>query len=978
MADVQTNDDVIRRVAPSLGSQPAREDRLAQILDDYLISLEKGLPLDLEQLAIENADLATDIRSFASSLQLLHQTTAQMRPDSQPSPSQPSASKQLGDFRVGREIGRGGMGVVYEAQQLSLQRKVALKVLPFAAMWDQKQIARFRNEALAAAQLHHPNIVPVFAVGEERGIHFYAMQLIEGQSLDQIVRQLLPSKPQSLQSTVAAHSTIAEEPCVSDLSTQLSQDRSGYCRAIARLGEQAAEALHHAHEYGVVHRDIKPSNLMVDGEAKLWITDFGLARIQSSPGVTITGDVVGTLRYMSPEQAAGQHTLVDTRTDIYGLGATLYELLTLQPAFPGEDRQTVLRNIAESEPTTPRAINPAIPVDLETIVLQAMAKSRESRYATSQALADDLRRFLAGKPTLARRPTVVDRASKWMRRHRNMVALAAGFLLVLTLGSTIATVRIAQEQRRTAAALVDAKKNLRRANQHFAQARRVVDQFGVRLADQLQQTPGTEQLRQRLLVETLQYYRQFARQIEGQPDIQDQLAMTHLKTGVVTAKLGARRKAMAEYQAAQKLLLQLLEHDGENTHLRSQLALSRNNMALLFVAVGDTESALREYELAIAAQQQLVADGPQRMRFSSQLADSYLNLGTLLGERGEVARASKLFHTAIAILLANHERAPNEIGHGRSLAMAYNNLAYLNRVTDSVVAKHSAQQAVELLERICRTPAATDECLADLSLCYGNLAAIESGTQQTTAAIGSYQRAIQLHESLVRTAPGIVRYRSELAAYLNNLALLQLRAGEGAAASEAFQRANHLFAQLLDDYPGQIAYANGWAALLNNQGLALASVSRLDDALEAYGQAVVAQEQVWRALPNSSSVRRSLSRIYYNFGQALHQSGRSTEAFDIALMRRGLWQGDGKRLFSIAVELAALAKGIRSDQRGERDTEVIATVATALQAGYEPDVEWSADERFRDWHNHPDFENLLRQRSGKLITVKSRQVMSIP
>jgi len=199
---------------------------------------------------------------------------------------------------------------------------------------------------------------------------------------------------------------------------------------------------------------------MLDSRAKLWITDFGLARIQNSPGVTLTGDVVGTLRYMSPEQAAGQHALVDTRTDIYGLGATLYELLTLQPAFPGEDRHTVMREIESQEPIAPRTINPEILVDLETIVLQAMAKSRDSRYTTAEKLADDLQRFLDGKPTQARRPTVIDRTAKWMRRHRSLVAVAALFLVTVALGSTSAALVISRAQQRTRHALAKAELHL--------------------------------------------------------------------------------------------------------------------------------------------------------------------------------------------------------------------------------------------------------------------------------------------------------------------------------------------------------------------------------------------------------------------------------------------------------------------------------------------------------------------------------------
>jgi WD40 repeat protein len=244
------------------------------------------------------------------------------------------------------------------------------------------------------------------------------------------------------------------------LVTECSAGSAAFFRTVARLGVQAAEALEHAHGQDIIHRDVKPGNLMVDGRGRLWVTDFGLAHVRGQASLTMSGDLLGTLRYMSPEQALAKRVVIDHRTDVYSLGATLYELLTLEPAFPGKDRQELLRQVAFEEPRPPRKLNRAIPAELETVVLMAMAKGPADRYATAQDLADDLRRFLEDRPILARPPTLVQRARKLARRHPGVTVTAALFtaaLLVLAVvGLTINNVLLDGERAR-------ARSNLQRA-----------------------------------------------------------------------------------------------------------------------------------------------------------------------------------------------------------------------------------------------------------------------------------------------------------------------------------------------------------------------------------------------------------------------------------------------------------------------------------------------------------------------------------
>ncbi len=362
-------------------------------------------------------------------------------------------SQRLGDFEIRREIGRGGMGIVYEARQISLNRPVALKVLSGGLGLTTKAVQRFRREAEAAAKLHHTNIVPVYATGEQNGSHFYAMELIEGPSLDHVIRQLRQGKDPVAQDEKKPRNADQAEfddlgatgPYVANcpvagtsaaLNSSSLSSGSAYFDTVARLMAEVADALEYAHQQGVIHRDIKPSNLLLAQAGRLSVNDFGLARMLEQPGMTMTGEFIGTPAYMSPEQITAGRTPLDHRTDIYSLGATLYELLALQPPFRGEQRDQVLAQILHKEPKPPRKVNPKVPVDLETICLKAMEKDPDRRYQSAGALAEDLRRYVNRFAILARRAGPVQRLAKWVRRRPALAStLAIACLLALTAAS---------------------------------------------------------------------------------------------------------------------------------------------------------------------------------------------------------------------------------------------------------------------------------------------------------------------------------------------------------------------------------------------------------------------------------------------------------------------------------------------------------------------------------------------------------------
>jgi serine/threonine protein kinase/Flp pilus assembly protein TadD len=348
--------------------------------------------------------------------------------------------KRIGDFDLLREIGRGGMGVVYEARQLSLNRRVALKVLPPGLGLTPQAVQRFEREAQAAAKLHHTNIVPVHAIGEEENCHYYAMELIEGQPLSEVLQDLSGTGSNPLMDktvTQLGEGEVAEpEPDVTTSTpsvTSLSDSSAGsrkWFDAVAKLISEVADALDYAHGRGVIHRDIKPANLMLSGDGRLCITDFGLARVAQEPGMTVSGSLMGTPAYMSPEQVASGRMKLDHRTDVYSLGAVLYELLCHKRPFPGESREEILGGILTKDPRPPRRFNPRIPLDLETICLKAMEKDPDRRYATAGEFAEDLRQYLQHGLIKARRASIAQRVRKSMRRHPVAATVTAGIVLI--------------------------------------------------------------------------------------------------------------------------------------------------------------------------------------------------------------------------------------------------------------------------------------------------------------------------------------------------------------------------------------------------------------------------------------------------------------------------------------------------------------------------------------------------------------------
>lgn len=389
----------------SSAPDPAGSEPIEALVEEFLRRHRAGDGTSVESFVAAHADHAPELRELLPTLVALERVKAAKSSTGGGSPRHAMpAIERLGDFRIVREIGRGGMGVVFEAVQESLGRRVALKVLPQASLLSGNQLERFRREAQIASQLHHSNIVPVFGSGESDGFHWYAMQFIAGQSLDQWRDAHAATPPAG------------------------SGEWRDRARLVARIGAQAATALHHAHTQGTLHRDIKPANLLLEREEHVWVTDFGLAKALEAEGLTHTGDLLGTLQYMAPEQFAGHY---DVRSEVYALGVTLYELLVLRAAFAARTRSELMETIRTKAPRALRQAAPAVPGDLAIVIERAIARDPADRYADAAAFAADLEAFLADRPIAARPHNGLQLTWRWCRRNRGMAALAAATLLAV-------------------------------------------------------------------------------------------------------------------------------------------------------------------------------------------------------------------------------------------------------------------------------------------------------------------------------------------------------------------------------------------------------------------------------------------------------------------------------------------------------------------------------------------------------------------
>ncbi len=894
---------------------------LAERLDEYACALENGNEDEADQVLTNHPDLMRMMGGHIESLRMLCHAKSRFRSDSphrsaakshQPAAETTPLSTLLGDYKIHHEIGRGGMGIVYEATQLSLRRSVALKVLPFAAVLDQQQVARFRNEAQAAASLHHPHIVPVFAVGCERGVHYYSMQLINGQTLEQTLSAMMtkqPSKPQPLPQPAVEFQD--HDPAIRNATTMTSvtpvdqsrerhvtPDKASLLRAnqstqvapratastinslanrdairdTVELVATVADALDYAHQQGVVHRDIKPSNLLIDHAGKVWVADFGLARCRGTGNLTAEGNVMGTARYMSPEQISGRSQEVDHRTDIYSLGITLYELLTLQPAFTGDNREQLLRLVEREDPISPRRLNPVIATDLETVILKSIAKSKHERYATAGEFADDLRRFLDGRPTLARRPTIIDLAFNWAMRRRGLVLGVLFTSITLVAGLSVATALISQRSTERDLAT-------RRATHHLHQAHAVVDRFGGLMADQLAELPGGDALRRDLLLEAQQYYSDFLRYATNDADLKDELAKVHYRLGVVQSRLAQTKQAEGSYRTAISIFESLIPVTPGDSRLQADLALCFHNLAALNKENGSYSEALTAYRKASELQMNAMASESEDLEIVSEWAATQTNLGSLLLECGEKSEASARLQHALDRLATQLLADPNDQVAWQQQVECRNTLVATLLETEPDRAEELLRQTIVDLqsEKTASTSSHGARHVHGLSIpcqlavARNNLATLLGRQQNYDEAVSLALAAIESFSGALANRPDDDTVRQQLAITHNNHGQLLWSQQDAKSAQTAFLKAESVFRESLAVGATRPQLLSRLAGVIHNLGVLSMNRGEVDIALQRLTDAMDLQSQAVRQAPFNQGYRQYLELHRELLDQVLRQ-----------------------------------------------------------------------------------------------------------
>lgn len=798
------------------------------LADEFLARLRSGDSPSLESYCAEYPEFAERIREDFPTIAALEDVKIERFGGVLREPGE-----RFGDFEILAEIGRGGMGVVYEVEQVSLGRRVALKVLPALATADRAALDRFHREAHVTANLRHAHIVPIFNTGEIAGCPYYTMPLIEGPSLDVVIRVQTCQDPKALGAVPESHRRAIETAFGTG-------DARVHDRGVASIGVQIASALEHAHAHGVLHRDVKPANVLLDEHGTAWVADFGLARALDRDGVTMTGEVLGTLRYMAPEAAAGRG---DVRSDVYGLGLTLYELLTRTPAFEADSQSELFKVVTSGQRRPLKRLRPDTHRDLVTIVERACAHEPEHRYASASAMRDDLQCYLEDRPIRARSVTATEAAWRWCRRNRlvaSLAAMTALLVLVSAIGGWVAWVHTSNALDREREARELASGNLALSMQAFDEVFTALvgsDPLGPirkdpESGDLTYVTLPVSEKDADVVRRLLHFYDAFAKRNENAPRLALDSALARRRVGDLLQRLGKVDDAVRSYADALRKLERIggASYDLERARIHNEIG--------RLTSGGESAAASGHHELALEVLERTKAQ-THSIEHDLEIARSLDLLGLAVLRRGGDRRLSEPTRSDTGSRRRPPRRdsrppRPPRPSRGDPMQDALEATLYHDKASASVRNLMMRGDDPRLVHALARSLRLRAEAIALFD---------------RSTADRDLDEAQALLVKAVAATPGVVPYEIELAEALLARQYWQADGSQpSATATSDARRAHDIYASLLRKHSQDPRIRSGYARAAYALGTVLPAGER-----EAYFKAALdVQEELviaWPAVP---------------------------------------------------------------------------------------------------------------------------------
>jgi serine/threonine-protein kinase len=810
----------------------------------------------------------------------------------------PTEAFALARYRPFRFHARGGLGEVFVARDAELGRDVALKRIRPAKAHQDDLRERFRREAEITGRLEHPGVVPVYGLGQDSaGQPYYAMRFVEGETLADAIDTFYKA----------------------DAKGRDPGERSLAFRQLLERFQAVCQALAYAHNRGILHRDVKPANVMLGRYGETLVVDWGLARqfqrteVEKSSGeetlapdsggdATHLGAALGTPAYMSPEQAAGMWDELGPASDVYGLGATLYNLLTGRVPFEGRHVRETLQKVQRGDFPPPRKVRPDVPPALEAICLKAMALEPARRYASSLDLAGDVSRWLADEPVTAYREPRVARAWRWVRQHRGGVTAAVAVLAVTAVFSVLSAVVLtaANERERRATALAveneqeacrlkdeaerqrdEAKKQRDKAAHNYKLAREAVDRFFTQISENtLLNKAGLQPLRKQLLQTALEFYQRFVKERadDPDPDLQAELGSTLYRLAGLTSEIESAPKAVPLYQQSAAIFDALAASQPDNAYFRSSAAWSYNDLGIVLRDI-DTAAALRAHEAARTRFAVLVREHPDDPQHLSDWGASLNNIGTILYDLGRLQEAEQHFRDSIVPQRRAVALKPDVGTYRKFLSNHYSSLGDTlkkrGRPAEALAAQRDAREIRVALTRDFPDNPDFQSLLASSD---GNISSLMDDLGDRAGAIRALEAGRSLQEQLARANPDVIDYESSLATSDVDLGDLYRRVGQPEKAEASLTRAVAAFERLSDKHRQGQTYLNNVAWARSILGLLHRDLGRHDRAEAEYRLALEVRERMARDFPDLPLYQSNLAYSFSNLAGVHRSQGRTDDA----------------------------------------------------------------------------------------------------